>query len=175
MEYSISLHILRFGAVWWCRGIPGASKGVGCELRARPHRSPCSRRSQRPLGVARRARIPKSPRVASHATPPVGAEEGLGGRCDRFFGSARVTERPARQETRYKFTPMCPSSAEGLVGTLILDTIVARSRISNLESRISNLGAPEMGLSTLYGTSRPPSHPLPQRTSLEISTSTLEM
>ena len=135
----------------------GLEKGVGCELRARPHRSPCSPRSQRPLGVARRARIPKSPRVASRATPPVGAEEGSGGRCARFFGSARVTERPARQETRYKFTPMCPSSAEGLVDLphFGIYTLAHHENHSNLENH-SSLESPEMGFTSLltYGTNR---------------------
>ena len=90
----------------------GSRRGVGCELHARPECSPCSRRSQRPLGVARRARIPKLPRVASRATPPVGAEEGLGARCDRFFGSACVTERSARRETCYylRFVEDCQSA-----------------------------------------------------------------
>ena len=129
-------------------------------------------------GFQNRLEWPRAPRRARSLG---GAEEGLGNRCARFFGPACVTERDARRETRYKFTPMCPSSAEKASWVPLIG-YVARSRISNLEarisrleSRISNLGSPEMGLSTLYGTSRPLSHPLPQRTSLEISTSTLEM
>ena len=144
------------------RGWRWVEKGVGCELCARPECSPCSPRSQRPLGVARRARIPKLPRVASRATPPVGAEEGLGGRCARFFGSACVTERPARRETRRTIIPMRPSSAEGLVdlphfGIYALARSSRESRISrisesreSLESRISRNG---MHFLT-YGTNR---------------------
>ena len=114
-------------------------RGPGCELHARPFALLASFATRTASPVVRGLQnCLEWPRVARR---PLGVRRGLGTVAPAsFFGSACVTERPARRETRRTIIPMRPSSAEGLVGTLILDSCPLEdleSRISNLESRIS--------------------------------------
>ena len=89
-------------------------RGPGCELHARPFALLASFATRTASPVVRGLQnCLEWPRVARR---PLGVRRGLGTVAPAsFFGSACVTERPARRETRRTITPMRPSSAEDLV------------------------------------------------------------
>ena len=125
-------------------------RGPGCELHARPFALLASfaTRTASPVvrGFQNRLEWPRAPRAARW---------GGGG----VWRGARVTERPARRETRRTIIPMRPSSAEDLVDLPYFGiyTLLARGSRGSRESRDSrnlenhsNLESTEMGCTSLH-------------------------